>query len=51
MDINKYFKKFMTLWNELKYYQGHVVCICGSKEARVKEEEDECLTQFLIGVN
>lgn len=44
MDINEYFTKFITLWNELKYYKPPVVCTCGAKEAWEKYEEEECLT-------
>jgi len=48
MDINKYFTRFITLWNELKYYKPPVVCTCGGvKEALAKYEQEECLTQFL----
>ncbi|CAD5334657.1 unnamed protein product [Arabidopsis thaliana] len=51
MDINKYFTRFITLWNELKYYKPPMVCNCGgAKEALEKYEQEECLTQFLHGV-
>ncbi|KAG7537587.1 hypothetical protein ISN44_As13g014600, partial [Arabidopsis suecica] len=42
-----YHKTAQAMWSALK-----VVCTCGgAKEALEKYEEEECLTQFLIGVN
>lgn len=49
MDINHYFTRFITLWDDLKYYRPTVVCTCkctcGAKEVLEKngkknEEED-----------
>ncbi|XP_075486495.1 uncharacterized protein LOC142526116 [Primulina tabacum] len=51
MDINAYYTKLRTLWDELKDFQPVSVCNCGSMKDWVNYQNQECVMQFLMGLN
>ncbi|KZV13796.1 hypothetical protein F511_45032 [Dorcoceras hygrometricum] len=51
MDINSYYTKMRTLWDELKDFQPVSVCRCGSMKEWVDYRNQECAMQFLMGLN
>lgn len=48
MDINMYYTKMRTLWDELKPIS---VCHCGSIKEWLDYHNQECVMQFLMGLN
>ncbi|XP_024011249.1 uncharacterized protein LOC112086520 [Eutrema salsugineum] len=46
MEIGTYFTKFITLWNELRFYRPSRVC-----KGCEKYEQEDCLMEFLVGVD
>lgn len=42
MDVNAYYTKLRTLWNELKDFQPVSVCNCGSMKDWVNYQNQEC---------
>ncbi|XP_073315835.1 uncharacterized protein [Primulina huaijiensis] len=51
MDINAYYTKLRTLWDELKDFQPVSVCNCGSMKDWINYQNQECVMQFLMGLN
>ncbi|KZV15509.1 hypothetical protein F511_38613 [Dorcoceras hygrometricum] len=51
MDINSYYTKMRTLWDELKDFQPISVCRCGSMKEWMDYQNQECAMQFLMGLN
>ncbi|KZV18776.1 hypothetical protein F511_15014 [Dorcoceras hygrometricum] len=51
MDINSYYTKMRTLWDELKDFQPVSVCRCGSMKEWMDYRNQECAMQFLMGLN
>ncbi|XP_073041749.1 uncharacterized protein [Primulina eburnea] len=51
MDINAYYTKLRTLWDELKDFHPVSVCNCGSMKDWVNYQNQECVMQFLMGLN
>ncbi|XP_075499381.1 uncharacterized protein LOC142537771 [Primulina tabacum] len=51
MDVNAYCTKLRTLWDELKDFQPVSVCNCGSMKDWVNYQNQECVMQFLMGLN
>lgn len=55
LDITSYYTQLMKLWEELSTLSAKTRCIyqctCGAKENMHKEEQDERLIQFLLGLN
>ncbi|XP_073042306.1 uncharacterized protein [Primulina eburnea] len=51
LSVNSYYTKLRTLWDELKDYQPASVCQCGSMKDWVNYHNQECVMQFLMGLN
>lgn len=51
MDVNVYYTKLRTLWDELKDFQPVSVCNCGSMKDWVNYQNQECIMQFFMGLN
>lgn len=51
MDINNYFTKLKTLWDELKNFQPVPTCDCGGMQLWIDHLEQEYVIQFLMGLN
>ncbi|XP_070017979.1 uncharacterized protein [Nicotiana sylvestris] len=53
LDIASYFNKLKKLWDELRFMcTNHAnTCICAAKPRLQKEEEENRLHQFLMGLN
>ncbi|XP_075473941.1 uncharacterized protein LOC142504998 [Primulina tabacum] len=51
MDISSYYTRMRTLWDELKDFQPIYVCQCGSIKEWMDYHNQECVMQFLMGLN
>lgn len=51
MDVNTYYTRMRTLWNELKDFQPIPTCNCGTKREWVAYQNQECEMQFLMRLN
>ncbi|XP_073138349.1 uncharacterized protein [Henckelia pumila] len=51
MDISAYYTKLKTLWDELKDYQPTSTCQCGSMREWMTYHNQDCVMQFLMGLN
>nr|XP_016434325.1 PREDICTED: uncharacterized protein LOC107760738 [Nicotiana tabacum] len=53
LDIASYFNKLKKLWDELRFMcTNHAnTCVCAAKPGLQKEEEENRLHQFLMGLN
>ncbi|XP_073152734.1 uncharacterized protein [Henckelia pumila] len=51
MDVTSYYTRLRTLWDELRDYQPNSVCNCGSTKEWVNYQNQECVMQFLMGLN
>ncbi|XP_075492106.1 uncharacterized protein LOC142530193 [Primulina tabacum] len=51
LNVNSYYTKLRTLWDELKDYQPASLCSCGSMKDWVNYHNQECVMQFLMGLN
>lgn len=53
LDIASYFNKLKKLWDELRFMcTNHAnTCVCATKPGLQKEEEDNRLHKFLMGLN
>ncbi|XP_073298533.1 uncharacterized protein [Primulina huaijiensis] len=51
MDVSTYYTRLRTLWDELKDFQPVSVCSCGSMKDWVKYQNQDCVMQFLMGLN
>ncbi|XP_073049302.1 uncharacterized protein [Primulina eburnea] len=51
MDISSYYTRMRTLWDELKDFQPISVCHCGSIKEWLDYHNQECVMQFLMGLN
>ncbi|XP_059305659.1 uncharacterized protein LOC132057192 [Lycium ferocissimum] len=53
LDIASYFNKLKKLWDELRFLcTNHInICTCAAKTVLQKEEEENKVYQFLIGLN
>ncbi|XP_073067135.1 uncharacterized protein [Primulina eburnea] len=51
MDISSYYTRMRTLWDELKDFQPISVCNCGSMKEWLNYHNQECVMQFLMGLN
>lgn len=51
MDVSTYYTRLKTLWDELKDFQPISVCHCGSMKEWVIYQNQECVMQFLMGLN
>ncbi|KZV55756.1 hypothetical protein F511_21252 [Dorcoceras hygrometricum] len=50
MDINSYYTKMRTLWDEMNDFQPISVCRCGSMKEWMDYQNQECAMQFLMGL-
>ena len=51
MDVSAYNTKLKILWDELKNFQPILSCHCGGTESWLKYQQQECVLQFLMGLN
>ncbi|XP_075486345.1 uncharacterized protein LOC142525948 [Primulina tabacum] len=51
MDVTTYYTRLRTLWDELKDFQPVYVCNCGSMKDWENFQNQECVMQFLMGLN
>lgn len=51
MDVNTYYTRMRTLWNELNDFQPIPTCNCGTKREWAAYQNQECGMQFLMGLN
>ncbi|XP_073049654.1 uncharacterized protein [Primulina eburnea] len=51
MEVSAYYTRLKTLWYELKDFQPISVCHCGSMKEWVSYQNQECVMQFLMGLN
>ncbi|XP_075504350.1 uncharacterized protein LOC142541771 [Primulina tabacum] len=51
MDVTTYYTRLRTLWDELKDFQPVFVCNCGSMKDWIHFQNQECVMQFLMGLN
>ncbi|XP_073041655.1 uncharacterized protein [Primulina eburnea] len=51
MNISAYHTRLRTLWDELKDFQPIAPCHCGSMKQLVNFQNQECVLQFLMGLN
>ncbi|XP_073121584.1 uncharacterized protein [Henckelia pumila] len=51
MDVNTYYTRLRTLWDELKDFQPVSVCNCGSMKEWMNYQNQECVMQFLMELN
>ncbi|XP_075491465.1 uncharacterized protein LOC142529734 [Primulina tabacum] len=51
MDISGYYTRMRTLWDELKDFQPISVCTCGSMKEWMNYQNQDCVLQFLMGLN
>ncbi|XP_073137602.1 uncharacterized protein [Henckelia pumila] len=51
MDVSTYYTRLRILWDELKDFQPISVCHCGSMKEWVDHQNQECVMQFLMGLN
>ncbi|XP_073037030.1 uncharacterized protein [Primulina eburnea] len=51
MNISAYYTRLRTLWDELKDFQPIAPCHCGSMTQLVNFQNQECVLQFLMGLN
>ncbi|XP_075512742.1 uncharacterized protein LOC142548320 [Primulina tabacum] len=51
MDVTTYYTRLRTLWDELKDFQPVSVCNCGSMKDWMNFQNQECVMQFLMGLN
>ncbi|XP_073317219.1 uncharacterized protein [Primulina huaijiensis] len=51
LSVSSYYTKLRTLWDELKDYQPASLCHCGSMKDWMNYHNQECVMQFLIGLN
>ncbi|KAL5557346.1 hypothetical protein UlMin_039582 [Ulmus minor] len=50
-DVNGYFTKLKTLWDELKDFRPIPSCNCGGMKALMDYQQQEYVLQFLMGLN
>ena len=51
LDINTYYTRLKILWDELKNFQPVPVCSCGGMKAWMDYQQQECVMQFMMGLN
>ncbi|XP_073119820.1 uncharacterized protein [Henckelia pumila] len=51
LDIGFYYTKLRILWDELKDFQPVTQCSCGSLKEWMNYQNQECVMQFLMGLN
>ncbi|XP_073025131.1 uncharacterized protein [Primulina eburnea] len=51
MNVNIYYTKLRILWDELKDYRPVTACTCGSMKELASYHNQECVMQFLMGLN
>ena len=51
LDLNTYYTRLKTLWDELKNYQLVLVCNCGGMKTYMDYHQQEYVMQFLMGLN
>ncbi|XP_073024275.1 uncharacterized protein [Primulina eburnea] len=51
MDVTTYYTRLRTLWDELKDFHPISVCNCGSMKDLINFQNQECVMQFLMGLN
>lgn len=51
MDINSYHTKFRVCWDELQDFQPTRECKCGIAKSWSDYQQQECVMQFLMGLN
>ncbi|XP_073275485.1 uncharacterized protein [Primulina huaijiensis] len=51
MDISGYYTRMRTLWDELKDFQPISLCTCGSMKEWMNYQNQDCVLQFLMGLN
>ena len=56
LTVSSYYTKFRIIWDELINYKfipscSCGVCTCGSMAAHAKYQEEECIMNFLMGLN
>ncbi|XP_073290675.1 uncharacterized protein [Primulina huaijiensis] len=51
MDVRTYYTRLRTLWDELKDFQPVSVCNCGFMKEWATHQNQDCVMQFLMGLN
>ncbi|XP_075492392.1 uncharacterized protein LOC142530443 [Primulina tabacum] len=51
LSVSSCYTKLRMLWDELKDYQSASICHCGSMKDWVNYHSQECVMQFLMGLN
>lgn len=49
--VTAYYTKFKALWEELSNFKVHHVCTCEAVKHLTDEHNQECIMQFLMGLN
>ncbi|KAL5582411.1 hypothetical protein UlMin_014853 [Ulmus minor] len=51
IDINTYYTRMKILWDELREFKPIPVCNCGGMRVWMEDQQNECVMQFLMGLN
>lgn len=51
MDVNSYYTQLKILWDEYKDFKPVPICFCGGMKAWMDYQHQECVMQFLMGLN
>lgn len=51
LSVTAYLTRLKTLWNELKQFRSDPVCTCGGLRALAETHQEDCIIQFLMGLN
>ncbi|KZV55632.1 hypothetical protein F511_33045, partial [Dorcoceras hygrometricum] len=50
-DINSYYNRMRTLWDESKYFWSISMCRCGSMKEWMDYHNQECAMRFVMDLN
>lgn len=51
MSVTTYFTQLKILWNELKQFRSDPLCTCEGLQMLLASQQEDCIIQFLIGLN
>ncbi|RVW15251.1 Retrovirus-related Pol polyprotein from transposon TNT 1-94 [Vitis vinifera] len=50
-DVNTYYTRLKSLWDELREFKAIPVCNCGGMRVYMEDQQRESVMQFLLGLN
>ncbi|RVW50165.1 Retrovirus-related Pol polyprotein from transposon RE1 [Vitis vinifera] len=50
-DVNTYYTRLKSLWDEVREFKAIPVCNCGGMRVYVEDQQQESVMQFLLGLN